>query len=315
MFEPYKTTYGSLINISKLTAALAKYINTVDLNELEYEYPSNTTSRVVYITGYNHDEKELPAWDHPLVMKTLKGETVIVVDVRLYVKSEDEISARLEDIARNKNGLGFVITRGLLTKEFLDGKIGDHREIFKPATTAMGVWLSGMIGTIVGLDPVEMFKVEIITSIYSNTLFYNHEDVQKNMDVIVARVTTAKHAYKFNKKEIQEIASNYRLSKDKLEELITNIAAVLPDSKKDFITIDTVITAMGNIWYGPGDSETPIMALEDMPTWLSILHAVITNRSYSKSRIGTLLSKYNRVIDAKLIAKHIDRLVEDIRVD
>jgi len=317
MFNPYKTTYGSLVNTFKLEQALAKYVNLVDIAELEFEYPADRDTRLVFITGYNDEEKELPAWDHPFIMKTLKGTVLIVSDVRQYVTATTELSATLEDIVRDKNSLDFIIARMLITKEFIDEKLGDHRALIKPTATALGVWLSNMITAIVPLDPVEQFKVEIVSNIYANTLFYPADKISSNMGVIVARVVSSKHAYKFSKKEIAAIADSYVLleaADSKLGELIENISRVLPDSKNTFISIDSLIGVLNTSWYGPGKTETPIIALEDMPTWISLVYSVTTNKSYQKTRIGSVLNKFNRVIDAKLISKHVENLITEFKV-
>jgi len=315
MFNPYMTTYGTLLSIAPLKAALIRYINIVNLDELEFEYPSSGDVKYIFITGYSDEEKELPVWEHPLVLKTIKGISVVISDVRKFVTKTNELPARLEDVVKDKNSLDFIITRTMITADFVEGSLGKFRGIYNPSTTAMGIWISGMIGAITPLDPLEAFNVEIIASVYANSLYYEQKDIKDNIDTIIARVITAKHSYKFNKKEIRALADSYTITdKGLLETLLYNISNVLPEEKHQFITIDNVIGIMGNIWYGPGSSETPIMALENMPTWLALLNAVINNRSYAKSRIGTLLGKHSRVIDSKVLSKFFTNYTAEVVV-
>jgi len=315
MFNPYATKYGKLLNTRKLEEALSAYLTTNDLDLLEYEYPMTGDVRCAYITGYTQEEQELPVWEHPLVVKTLKGVSVVVSDIRKYVTKLEEQPAKLGDVTRDANGLNFIILRTLLTRDFLDNKIGEHRAIFKPATTAMGAWLSGMINTIIMLDPIEAFRVEIISSVYANTLFYKEDDIADNLDVIIARVIGSKHVYNISKKEIKDVANAYSPTNGKgMDALINNISMAIDDGKSQFITVDSLIGVMGNVWYGPGGSETPIIAIENMPTWLSLLYSVISNRSYQKSRIGNLLNKHKRAIDSKLVDKHFTNYINDIIV-
>jgi len=316
MLKPYLTTYGSLLNIAKLEKALLMYINTADLNELEYEYVSEGDNRSIFITGYNDEEQELPVFEHPIVLTTLKGHVVTISDVRRYVKPVKELPARLSDIVKDVNSLEFIVLRNILTKDFVNSDISKYSAVFKSATSGMGLWLSSMVNTAVLLDPVESFNIEIIASVYANTLLYNHTEVKANIDTIIARVIGSKHVYKFSKNDIKELASSYIVTDaGGLEELIINLQNVLPPEKAEFITIDSLIGVLGNIWYGPGGSETPIIALEHMPTWLALMNSSIINRSYQKSRIGMLLDKHKRVIDAKAFAKHFENTLNGIRVD
>jgi len=312
MLKPYATTYGSLLNIAKLEKALLMYINTADLNELEYEYVSEGDSRSIFITGYNDEEQELPAFEHPIVLTTLKGHTVTISDVRRYVRPVKELPARLSDIVKDVNSLEFIVLRNILTKDFVNNDISKYSAVFKPATSGMGLWLSSMVNTAILLDPVESFNIEIIASVYANTLLYN----QNETDTIIARVISSKHVYKFSKNDIKKLAYSYVVTDDGgLEELILNLQNAIPPEKAEFITIDSLIGVLGNIWHGPGGAETPIIALEHMPTWLSLMNSSITNRSYQKSRIGMLLDKHKRVIDAKAFAKHFENILNAIRVD
>lgn len=315
MFDPYKTTYGKLVNINTTVDHLKRYINTVNLDELEYEYPSTGKARVIYITGYNPEEKELPVFDHPIYIKTLKGVDVLVTDLRRYVNTGDQLAGKLSDITRDSNSVGFCVTRALLTMEFRLGNVGAHRIIYKPAASAMGVWISGMVSTIVGLDPGEAFDVETVVTIYANTLFYPEDELVRAKENIAGRVLSSKHVYALDRKRVAALLAGYDYEvTNGMEGLLKNITKVLPESKSRYITVDSLIGAMGNVWYGPGGTETPIIALEDMPTWITILFSVITNRSYSKSRIGMLLNKHKRVIDSKAIDKHISNFITDIRI-
>jgi len=315
MFDPYKSTYGSLLNIKKIEDALIRYINVVNLNELEFEYPSTGDNRCIYITGYSDEEKELPTWEHPMVLKTMKGHTVIVNDIRRYIKKVTELPATIEEITKDKNSIDFIVIRSLLTKDFVTGDISQHRAMFMPSTTAMGLWLSGMFNTIVALPPEEAFGVEITSSVYANTLYYNKKEVSDNIDTIIARVVSAKHVFKLSASKVKERASQYMVTDHGMSELIDNVRTAVNEDKQQFILVDSLIGAMGNVWYGPGGSETPIMSLENIPTWLALLYSAVNNRSYAKSRLGTLLNKYNRVIDSKLIIKHFDNYLKDIRVE
>ena len=70
--DPYLTSYGRLINIENLKKELLKYVITNDSN-LNYEYATEDQSKLVFITGYNSEEKELPLFEHPIIIKDMKN--------------------------------------------------------------------------------------------------------------------------------------------------------------------------------------------------------------------------------------------------
>jgi len=316
MQTPYNTTYGSLINTSKISNLLSKYVNTVNLNELEYEYPLPGDTRCVYITGYNDEERSFPVWEHPIVIRSLKGNDIVVSDLRTYVKKTDVLEARLSDIAKNQAAVDFIVMNSILTTDFINNDWVKHRAIIKPTTTAMGVWLSGMANTISLLTPEETFNIEIATTMYANLLYYDRENLShSDKETVTARVVSSKHAFKLGNKLVKERGEKYVYSGNTpLEELVINIANSMSSDKAKFFTVDSLIGVMGTVWYGPGGSETPIIALENIPTWISLVYSAIASKNYSKSRIGLLLSKNSRTIDSKAIEKYLNNYIGDIKV-
>jgi len=316
MFEPYSTMYGSLINLKKLRDGLTRYLSITDLNELGYEYPVPSDIGLVFITGRNEEESELPAWEHPIVINTLSGKSVVAVDVRKYIRKYDESHFKLSDMFKDRAALDFIVLRAVLVIDFISGDQANHRAVFKPCSTAMGVWLSNMVSTIVPLSPVEMFNTEIITTAYANTLLYPVSEISDNMDIITARVLSSKHSYKLSNKLVRErLESFYVEDNGRLDTLITNIYTGLDDSKRQYVTIDSLVGVMGNVWYGPGGSEVPVMALENMASWMSLVYAATAARSYDRTRIGMLLNKQKRVIDSAIVDKHFSNYLDSLRVE
>lgn len=316
MFEPYSTMYGSLINLKKLKDGLVRYLSVADLNTLEYEYPLSGDIAMVFITGRNDEELELPAWEHPLLINTVSGKSVVAVDVRRYIRKYDESVYKLSDMFKDRAALDFLVLRATLVIDFMSGDQAKHRTVFKPCSTAMGVWLSNMISTIVPLTPAEMFNTEIITAAYANTLYYPVAEISDNMDIITARVLSSKHSYKLSNKLVRErLESFYVEDSGRLDTLIINIYTGIDPAKHQYVTIDSLVGVMGNVWYGPGGSEVPVMALENMASWMALVYAATSARSYDRTRIGMLLNKQKRIIDSAVIDKHFSNYLDSLRVD
>jgi len=314
MYNPYKTTYGRILNASKLSEELVRYLTTADIDNLGYEYDNRMDVKVAFITGYNEEERELPVIGHPIIV-VARGITVIVSDLRQFVKKSDEQPLDIADIVKDTNSSDFIVIRTLLTRDFVAKGASDFGLISKPMSTAFGIWITSLVDTMVGLDPVESLKVETVSSLYANSLFFRDiPDVKDNLDTIINRTSTGKQVYKLDKKiitstllEVSEMITEYK----GMELLIALITEVLPDEKSRFVNVNGFSTLTANVWYGPGGGETSIIALENMSTWMAMVYSGLTNRSYSKTRIGMLLKKYNRVIDSRVMEKFFIGYLKD----
>ena len=55
---PYETYFGSKIPVDKIKTELFKYLSTTDTSALQYEFVTDSTIKLVFITGRNETEKE-----------------------------------------------------------------------------------------------------------------------------------------------------------------------------------------------------------------------------------------------------------------
>jgi hypothetical protein len=49
-----------------------------------------------------------------------------------------------------------------------------------------------------------------------------------------------------------------------------------------------------NNWLGLNDKELVILSLEHPPIWISLVHAALTQKSFNKSFVTTVVDKYNK---------------------
>ena len=86
---PYETYFGSKISVDKVKQELTKYLGSVDVIPLQYEYVIDNKFKLAFIIGKNQDEKELPMWEHPILIDNIKNGPVLAIDLRRYVKNVD----------------------------------------------------------------------------------------------------------------------------------------------------------------------------------------------------------------------------------
>lgn len=309
--NPYDTSFGSLINTTKISESLTRYLALVDIKLLSYEYSVEGDSKLIFITGYNDEEKELPIWEHPLVFQDIKQNKIVAVDLRKYVKTDNTQPMNLSDIVRDKGSMDFCVLRALLTLDSINDELGEHRPIYKNIASAMSGFVSTIYSSIVGLDIVEKAHTEVAVGYYCNLAMVDDKDLKEMLDPIKARVLKTPYSLKMNEKTLKATIDNIPHEVTSMESMLEMIRSVLPIEKKPFITESALINAIGNAFYGPGGSETLIMSLEHIPTWMALVYTGLENKSYKRSKLGSILLKDNKRIKSKEVAKHIENYLKD----
>lgn len=314
--NPYHTTYGRFINTTKIKESLDKYVTlNKDIN-LSYEYFIDTDEelRIVFITGYNSDEQELPIWEHPLVFESMDKVIVVAVDVRKYVKPNSELSSKLSDIVKDASNLNFNIIRTLLTAEYAVGNTRVIKNGNKTMSMGMALWLSNIINTIVTLNPVEKLHVEIAIAFSINMMTISEDDRADSAHVAEARILSYRLSLPVSKTAMKVVVDKLNINVTDIDKLVDNIRSVLPAEKAKIIDTNGVVNLVNNSWFGPGGVETVMMALENLPTWIALLYIALSDKTFKRSKIATALDKISAKIKAKEFIRYVEIYIKENKV-
>lgn len=309
--SPYDTTYGEMINTSKIVKELVKYIGYTTNKNLNYEYENTDGTNVVFILGVDEDEKNLPLWEHPLVFNDINNRNTIAVDLRKFVRKIDEQPLTIGEVTKDSSSVHFLVARTLLTMDYCDGNFGFFRAFNKPTAASFSFVLSYMINTIVGLNPVEKVHVEIALAHYINMLMSDSEQKEDIVHAVVAKISNMKLSVPVNKKSIEAVMGKIEHNVNDIDDLMANVKAVLPDEKKELVDTNTLVNVISNIWYGPGNSETVVMGLEHLPTWIALTYVNVADKSFKRTRLATMLDKHSRQMDAKQFEKDFSNYMKE----
>lgn len=306
---PYTTEYGKATQMGGVENALTRFAIGVDTKVMNYEYVIDSDIQLVIITGYTDAEKDLPLWDHPIYLEYRKDK-LLFVDLRRYVRPKDEQPTNIADIANNKDGIEFSIMHALLVADSIENDNGIHRVIFKPIATAFGTFLATISNSIIPLDIETKMKLEIVGVAHATRTMYEVEDYDALKQDIANRVLTTKYSIKLPKSTIIDTYNSLSPGAS-LDDLIYNMQMVSPEHISSLITKESLLGVMNNLWSGPGASETLIIGLESPATWIALVHSVIKNKSFKRSRLALILSKNGRNINVKLIEKHLTEYLSE----
>lgn len=309
IIDAYETTYGKLLNKGRLIKDIKDYVLTAD-NDVTYEF-KNEDIKMAVLTGTYADEKDLPLFEHPLVFDGIRNDKYVAVDIRKYVRESNEDVLTTRDIVKDGAGYEFNILRGLLTVDFLNHDFGTMRQCYSGIAMSYAATIATLLNVYIKLNPDEIVALEIGCAYFASTLFVDEKDIIELSDNLMARVSNFRFSLPTTRTTVTKILENVQITSQDLEGLISVIKQVLPEEKATLINDTVLANLLSNAWFGPGGSETLVIGLEHMPTWVAVVYASLGHMSYKKARLTAIFNKYNKSIDAKDYVKEIQHYLKE----
>lgn len=319
IIDPYLTTYGKALNIAKITQSVKEYLVKTNLTNLNYEYMQYEECKVVFITGCNELEKEIPPFNNPLILEDIKGQMKVAVDVRKYLTKLDDQPLDLRKVSKDIGNLDFCAYRAIVTAGLICGYFGFYKKYSRSLATAYAFFISYIVDSIVKLNPAEKVNVEIAAGYFLLQNFVPAEEYndRTNQELIynniVANLSRLKISYPVNAKYVEELTSRFLDIEynGTIDNLLEYIIASLDSEKVHLLNKNIFISLLNHMWYGHGSSETIIIGLEHLPTWVALVYSGLSNTVFKKSRFAMILSKYGSKIDINTYIKEFQRDMED----
>lgn len=310
ILNPYETTYGKMLNIDKVIKPLSIYYTSSGKN-LNYECVSN--KNLVFITGYNKEEESLPMFNHPLIFEDYKGDKHVAVDLRKYVKTISEQPLNIFDIVKDKSAITNLMYNAIVISDLLEENYSEYKLLFNNITTAYSFFISYLVDIIVKLNPLEKLDVELASMFSANVMLIpdSKDKTDDYLDIITARMSQCKLSIPYSKKAVEQIIAQINNYNNTFDAVVSNIKTVLPIEKANLINTQVLAGLMSNIWFGPGAEESLIISLESMPMWLCVVYSAISDNTYKRSRLTSILDKHSRQINAKEFSKNLELLMKE----
>lgn len=298
MYDLYQNKFLKHIPIENIKSKILSYVLKDD--RLSYEIMGKHRD-FIFITGYNQEEKELPVFDHPILIDSVMGKHYIVVDLRKYTKSslKEKPALILPELSNLSYGK-FGMMRAILTDMYLEDK-SKLTIVQEPISILYAMIISTYIETLVTLTPKEKVVVEAVAYMYASSKFLENLNSDEKKNYFKAKFKSVKLSLPIINELYDEILS-VNMNANKFEHLFENIGFVLGNKSKA-IGMQSFINSISNLWYGPGAVETTLLSLDDLPTMISLYVSALSDTSLKKSRISIILDRYKRKIEVEKITK------------
>jgi len=286
--EPYEFKILKLLNNTQTIFNINKYIaidyafirekEKVKIKPFKDDYITLTP---VILYGLSDVEKDITPFNHPIINKEGKW---IALDLRNVVK----LSANKENFdIRNDSEYYLSLQRFILTGMWVTGKQNSLYSLKLPHF-CFASWLSENLTKKFGLDLNNQLQLRILSFIYYSKLFtnsYGDDDFGKLIirlkeDILIPKLVEEVHGKISNLENVDDFCKAcYDVTGNiRLKNLDTNV----------------LINTLANNWIGLNGKELVLLSLEHPPTWISLVFAALTQRSFSKNVIGTIVEKLNK---------------------
>lgn len=310
----YHTSYGRLIKTKLIEEKLLEYLIKTDEENLNYEYSNNPGSKLIYITGCNSLEKEIPSFDQVFITKH-NNVDIIATDLRKYVAKQDTRALNLSDIARDTGNMKYCILNSLIVSDLLNENYIKYKPYSKTIASSFGFFMGHIIDTIIRLNPIEKVAIEVTSAyymlhkLYDSSEFENKDSYKYIKDNIIAILTRCKYSIPLQVSGIEGILSKVEdiTYTGTIDNLLEYLSKQLDNGKEKILNKAVLINAISNTWFGHGGSETILISLEHLPTWMSLLYTIETNSMFKKTRLATIIHKYNNQVGLKSYADLIEK--------
>lgn len=309
--DPYLTSYGKTLNKEKAKKEVMKYMITTDVEDLSYGYKTSENTNLVFITGRNNDEKDLPIFVFPLVLEDIRNKTTIAVDLRKFCKDRIDTNILMDMFKDKANGEFYIIT-AVIMADFLQEEYTTYRRVFNNISGAYAVLTSNIINSCTPLSVVEKVQIEVAAAYYANLLLTPSKDYTDYRDAYIARISNIKFSIPIDKKTTRQVIESIRLEPElTVYGLIDVCKQLVTEDKKGLIESKLYISMLANMWYGINSLDLLTAAQECMPLWIAILYTTLTNLTFAKSRLTTLLEKNSKAVDSKEYIKIMSTYLKD----
>ena len=286
--EPYEFKTLRLLNNTQTIFNINKYIaidyafirnkEKVKIKPFEDDYVTLTP---VILYGLSDVEKEITPFNHPIINKEGKW---IALDLRNVVK----LSADKENFdVRNESEYHLSLQRFILTGMWAVGKQSSLYGLKFPHF-CFASWLSENLTKKFGLDLNNQLQLRVLALVYYSKLFtnnYSEEDfgkliVRLKEDILVPKLI----------EEVYEKIGEL----ENIEDFCKACYDVTGNIRLKNLDTNVLINTLANNWIGLNGKELVLLSLEHPPTWISLVFAALTQRSFSKNFIGTIVEKHNK---------------------
>lgn len=241
--------------------------------------------RPVFLFGFSDIEKEIPAFNHPLI--NIQNNW-IALDLRNIVKIDKTKSMSYE--VKNYNEFNLALIRFILSGMWVTSKELTLYESFIPHISFSN-WLSDNLTRSLGLDIYDSVVLRIVFSVYYSLMFkktLNEDDILK----IILRIKRFIFAGDLIESVVKKMHSiTDMINYSDIRKILENLSKITNNLRLEAVKLEYLLNLVSKNWVGFNSKELVFLSLEHPPTWISLVFSSITQKSFQNSFISNTVQR------------------------
>lgn len=307
LLEPYDFSMLEIQDTSQIKLAINRYITTeygyIKQNELvKFSEFSNHQVRLtpVILYGMTDIEKDIPAFNHIVVNHEYHW---VALDLRQHVTVSKD---RQSYTVKNEYEYNLILTRFVLSCLWLIEKQSSLYSFTFPHL-AYGAWISDNLTKKFGLNLGDSVKLNGLSLLYYANTFTDHFD-RDDFDKLKIR---CKNAMVFP--ELMDEIYLKAPTLESTEAFCDACYAVTDNVRLKGMSPSVLLNIVNNNWFGLNGKELSLLSIEHPPTWISLVYASLTQKSFKKNYITSIVDKTDRRGTGSDFVKSLSNLMEQYR--
>lgn len=310
--EPYSSKSLKLYNMQNNIAEVNRYI-TIDYAYIKTKEKlkiktfenGHVTLNPVILYGLGDTEKSIIPLNHPLFSA---NNNWAALDLRNFVKvSPDGTSYEI----RNESEYRLSVTRFILTSLWY---VGNQTSLYslELAHFAFSSWLSDNLASKFGLDLGDKLKLRVLANIYYSRLFQEYPDQDELPKLLIRAKNDGLVPVVF--KEIYDLVADPDSlnSVDAFCKACYTVTGNIRLKDLDYIVLANIIQVN---WMGANGKEMILLSLEHPPTWISLVYAAITQRTFKRNYVTTVVERLSKRGNGDAFVKALEGKINDYLED
>lgn len=287
--DSYQTTVGAAFVTKSVETAIKQAIIKDGIDRVSLHVKSEGEFQPVFITGAYPSESDIPLFTHPISITSLDRRKYLCTDLRLYVKKDLDIE-HVEAGIRNLTEFNFIKSRAILNLLWVNGQSAMIKNSLMFGTSVFSHWLTDTIVRAYALDFKDQSTINVLCAFYYLTLFDNEQidkEYKERLAVHTIKATKVPADFVFSVLDRVEQMNS-------VNDLIQAIIEITENSRLNQFNLAVLLTLIKNSWYGTQVKEILAVCLEHPPTWLAIVYASLSERTYKNSLIFKIAERLGK---------------------
>lgn len=229
----------------------------------------------------------VPAFAHPLYIAADKDgeQDYLFVDMRQFGKwAQDQMTF----VVRNQIEYQLALHRAKLNAIWIKESPTLLRDVSPLPMSAFASWISEAVAKRYALDPREQFNLLILAALFYSSQFRDGAALEEQDKLRL--VGSIAKSLKASAQDVLAIVDQIEVMSS-INDFCQYAGRVTGSIRLHELNTGVLISIVGSSWFGTNAKEMVAVALEHPPTWLAILMAAISERSYKNSPIAKLLER------------------------